>query len=77
MAIIKNIIEFEDEMYSEIIEKIRSLIDKMKQEKFIYDVFIKAQDYYNGEKAKMEKFQNIYHKNGMITELSTLYYKDL
>ena len=41
MAIIKNIIEFEDEMYSEIIEKIRSLIDKMLQEKFIYDVFIK------------------------------------
>ena len=57
MTIIKNIIKFEDEMYSEIVEKIRSLIDKMKQEKYIYDVFIKAQDYYNGEKQKWKKFK--------------------
>ena len=49
----------------------------MKQEKFIYDDFIKALDYYNGEKAKMEKFQNIYHKKGKIAELSILYFKDL
>ena len=66
MVIIKNnnekFIEFEDEMYSEIIDKIRSLIEKMKQEKFLYDDFKKALDYYNGEKAKMD---------------STLYYKDL
>ena len=44
MVIIKNnnekFIEFEDEMYSEIIDKIRSLIEKMKQEKFLYDDFI-------------------------------------
>ena len=81
MVIIKNnnekFIEFEDEMYSEIIEKIRSLIEKMKQEKFLYDDFKKALDYYNGEKAKMEKFKNIYHTNGKIAERSTLYYKDL
>jgi hypothetical protein len=81
MIIVKNnnekYIEFEDEMYSEIIEKIRSLIDKMKQEKFLYDDFKKALDYYNGEKAKMEKFKNIYHTNGKIAERSTLYYKDL
>mgnify|MGYP007056185049 FL=1 len=81
MVIIKNnnekFIEFEDEMYSEIIDKIRSLIEKMKQEKFLYDDFKKALDYYNGEKAKMEKFKNIYHTNGKIAERSTLYYKDL
>jgi len=81
MIIVKNnnekYIEFEDEMYSEIIEKIRSLIDKMKQEKFLYDDFKKALDYYNGEKAKMEKFKNIYHTNGKIAERAALYYKDL
>ena len=81
MVIIKNnnekFIEFEDEMYSEIIDKIRSLIEKMRQEKFLYDDFKKALDYYNGEKAKMEKFKNIYHTNGKIAERSTLYYKDL
>jgi hypothetical protein len=81
MIIVKNnnekYIEFEDEMYSEIIDKIRSLIEKMKQEKFLYDDFKKALDYYNGEKAKMEKFKNIYHTNGKIAERSTLYYKDL
>ena len=81
MVIIKNnnekFIEFEDEMYSEIIDKIRSLIEKMKQEKFLYDDFKKALDYYNGEKSKMEKFKNIYHTNGKIAERSTLYYKDL
>ena len=81
MTIVKNnnekYMEFEEEMYSEIIDKIRSLIEKMKQEKFLYDDFKKALDYYNGEKAKMEKFKNIYHTNGKIAERSTLYYKDL
>ena len=52
-------IEFEDEMYGEIIEKIKSLIDKMKSEKSLYDDFKKALDYYNGEKAKMEKLQKM------------------
>ena len=81
MTIVKNnnekYIEFEDEMYSEIIDKIRSLIDKMKQEKFLYDDFKKALDYYNGEKVKMEKFKSIYHSSGKIAEHSTYYYKDL
>ncbi len=70
-------IEFEDEMYGEIIEKIKSLIDKMKSEKALYDDFKKALDFYNSEKTKMEKYKNIYHSNGKIAENATLYYKDL
>ena len=81
MSIVKNnnekYIEFEDEMYSEIIDKIRGLIDKMKQEKFFYEDFKKYLEYYNGEKTKMEKLKATYHSNGKIAENSTLYYKDL
>ena len=81
MTIVKNnnekYMEFEEEMYSEIIDKIRGLIEKMKQEKFFYDDFKKSLDYYNSEKAKMEKFKNIYHSSGKIAENATLYFKDL
>ena len=81
ISIVKNnnekYIEFEEEMYNEIIDKIRGLIDKMKLEKSIYDDFKKALIFYNDEKTKMEKYKNIYHINGKIAETATLFYKDL
>ena len=81
MSIVKNnnekYIEFEEEMYNEIIDKIKGLIDKMKLEKSIYDDFKKALNFYNDEKVKMEKYKNIYHTNGKIAETATLFYKDL
>ena len=69
--------EFEEEMYNEIIEKVRSLIEKMKTEKGLYEEFKKALSFYNDEKAKMERYKNTYHTNGKIAETATLYYKDL
>ena len=48
-------IEFEEEMYKEIINKIRFLIEKMKSEKAFYDDFKKSLAFYMDEKAKMEK----------------------
>ena len=81
MLIVKNnnekYIEFEEEMYNEIIDKIRSLIDKMKAEKVLFDEFKKALSFYNDEKIKMEKYKTAYHSSGKIAETATLYYKDL
>ena len=70
-------IEFEEEMYSEIINKIRGLIEKMKTEKGLYEEFKKALAYYSDEKLKMEKYKSIYHTNGKIAETAMLYYQDL
>ena len=70
-------IEFEEEMYNEIINKIRGLIEKMKMEKSFYEDFKKALVFYNDEKVKMEKFKSIYHTNGKIAENAMLYYQDL
>ena len=47
--------EFEEEMYNEIIEKVRALIEKMKTEKNQYEDFKKALSFYTDEKIKMEK----------------------
>ena len=70
-------IEFEEEMYNEIINNIRGLIEKMKMEKSFYEDFKKALVFYNDEKVKMEKFKSIYHTNGKIAENAMLYYQDL
>ena len=70
-------IEFEEEMYKEIINKIRFLIEKMKSEKAFYDDFKKSLAFYMDEKAKMEKNKSIYHQNGKIAETAMLYYQDL
>ena len=69
--------EFEEEMYNEIIEKVRALIEKMKTEKNQYEDFKKALSFYTDEKIKMEKYKNVYHSNGKIAETATLYFKDL
>ena len=70
-------IEFEEEMYNEIINKIRGLIEKMKTEKIFYEDFKKALLFYNDEKVKMEKYKSVYHTNGRIAENAMLYYQDL
>jgi hypothetical protein len=76
MLIVKNnnekYIEFEEEMYNEIIDKIRSLIDKMKAEKTLFDDFKKALSFYNDEKIKKEKYKTAYHSSGKIAETATL-----
>ena len=81
MVIVKNnnekFMEYEEEMYNEIIDKIKGLIDKMKSEKNVYDEFKRALNYYNGEKAKMENYKTTYHSIGQIAERATLYLKDL
>ena len=81
MVIVKNnnekFMEFEEEMYNEIIDKIRGLIDKMKAEKNVYDEFKRALSYYTAEKAKMESLKSTYHSIGQIAERATLYFKDL
>ena len=69
--------EYEEEMYIEIINNIKDLIDKMKKEKAYYDDFLKSLSNYKEEKKKMEKFKNIYHQNAQIAEKATLYFKEL
>ena len=70
-------IEFEEEMYNEIINRIKGLIEKMKSEKLFYEEFKKALNFYNDEKTKMEKYKSIYHTNGKVAETAMLYYQDL
>ena len=70
-------IEYEDEMYSEIISNIKDLIEKMKNEKSYYDGYLKALSIYKEEKRKMEKSKNIYHSSAQIAEKATLYLKEL
>ena len=64
--------EFEEEMYNEIIDKIRNLIDKMKREKSSFDEFKKSLGNYNEEKMRMEKCKNNYHNSGKIAESATV-----
>ena len=70
-------IEYEEEMYIEIINNITNLIEKMKREKNYYENYLKSLSIYNDEKKKMEKFKTIYHSNAKIAEKSTLYLKEL
>ena len=81
MNIVKNnnekFMEYEEEMYNEIIDKIKNLIDKMKGEKNVFDEFKRALNYYNSEKAKMENYKSVYHSIGKVAEQATLYLKDL
>ena len=70
-------IEFEEQMYSEIIHKIGNLIEKMKAEKNLYDDFKKALAIFYDEKSKMEKYKNNYHECGKSAETAMLYYQDL
>ena len=69
--------EFEEEMYVEIINNIKDLIDKMKKEKTYYDDYLKSLSVYKEEKRKMEKLKNIYHANAQIAEKATIYLKEL
>ena len=69
--------EYEEEMYVEIINNIKGLIDKMKKEKAYYDEYLKSLSAYKEEKKKMEKLKNLYHSNGQIAEKATLYLKEL
>ena len=69
--------EYEEEMYVEIINNIKDLIDKMKKEKAYYDEYLKSLSAYKEEKKKMEKLKNLYHSNGQIAEKATLYLKEL
>ena len=70
-------IEFEEEMYIEIINNIKDLIEKMKKEKNYYDDFLKSLSIYKDEKRKMEKLKNVYHSNAQIAEKATLFFKEL
>ena len=70
-------IEFEEEMYIEIINNIKDLIEKMKKEKNYYDDYLKSLSIYKDEKRKMEKFKNVYHSNAQIAEKATLFFKEL
>ena len=50
-------IEFEEEMYIEIISNIKDLIDKMKKEKNYYDDYLKSLSIYKDEKKKNGKIE--------------------
>ena len=57
-----------------------NVIKSWKEMEAVYQDFLSGTIRYTltyTEKAKMEKFKNIYHTNGKIAERSTLYYKDL
>ena len=69
--------EYEEEMYIEIINNIKSLIEKMKGEKAFYENYLKSLAIYKEEKRKMEKYKNIYHSSAQIAEKATIYLKEL
>jgi hypothetical protein len=69
--------EYEEEMCIEIINNIKSLIEKMKGEKAFYENYLKSLAIYKEEKRKMEKYKNIYHSSAQIAEKATIYLKEL
>ena len=69
-------IEYEDEMYRDIIQCIKDLVDKMKKEKGYYDDFIKNLMSYNDQKKNMEKLKKTYHDSTLHAERTTIDLKE-
>ena len=63
--------EFEEELFSYIINNIKDLIKKVKKEKEYYIDYQKNLEIYKEKKNKIEKLKNNYHQSAMIAELST------
>ena len=70
-------IELEEQMYTDIINNIKDLIEKMKKEKSLYDDYLKCLALYKEEKRKMKKYKNDYYNSAIIAERATLNLKDL
>ena len=69
-------IEYEDEMYRDIIQCISELVGKMKKEKGFYDDFIKNLNNYNDQKNNMEKLKKTYHDSTLNAEKKTIDLKE-
>ena len=68
--------EYEDDMYRDIIICIRELVDKMKKEKNFYEDFIKNLNSYNEQKKNMERLKKTYHETTLHAEKTTIDLKE-